>query len=141
MQDVSAVSETAGAASEDVKQNADEVGRTAGVLRSELTMFLEAMAKSDEDDRRRYERIPGNGATATLHMPGRDAMRVAISDISRGGVGLRCDWQGAIGEEVEIERNRGGMLALAFRQDAAVLRRVDIALDNISRRTVAAAAA
>src|SRR5262249_23519074 len=101
-----------------------------------------------------YERIPGNGATATLHMPGRDAMRVAISDISRGGVGLRCDWQGAIGEEVEIElpgsdkavvarmvRNRGGMLALAFRQDAAVLRRVDIALDNISRRTVAAAAA
>lgn len=154
MQDVSAVSETAGAASEDVKQNADELGRTADVLRSELSMFLEAMAKSDEDDRRRYERIPGNGATATLHAPDRPAMRVVISDISRGGVGLQCDWQAAVGAEVEIDlpgsdkavvarmvRSRDGLLALAFRQDAAVLRRVDSALDNIGRRTVTAAAA
>ncbi len=45
---------------------ADEVGKTAGVLRSELAMFLEAMAGSDEDDRRRYERIAGNGTTALL---------------------------------------------------------------------------
>ena len=154
MQDVSAVSETTGAASEDVKQNADEVGRTAGVLRSELTMFLEAMAKSDEDDRRRYERIPGKDAIATLHAPGRGATRVVINDISRGGIGLRCDWQAAVGAEVEIElpgtdkavvarmvRSRDGLLALAFRQDAAVLRRVDVALDNISRRQPAAAAA
>jgi hypothetical protein len=38
-------------------------------------------------------------------------------------------------------RSRDGLLALAFRQDAAVLRRVDSALDNIGRRTVATAAA
>jgi hypothetical protein len=81
-------------------------------------------------------------------------MRVVISDISRGGVGLQCDWQAAVGAEVEIDlpgsdkavvarmvRSRDGLLALAFRQDAAVLRRVDSALDNIGRRTVATAPA
>ena len=36
-------------------------------------LFLQAMAKTDEEDRRRYERIDGAGATATLHM--RDARR------------------------------------------------------------------
>jgi hypothetical protein len=51
MQDVSTVSDDAEAASQSVLQNADEVGRTADVLRSELTMFLKAMAKTDEDDR------------------------------------------------------------------------------------------
>lgn len=137
-----------------MKRNAYEVGKTAGVLRSELSMFLEAVAKSDEDDRRRYERIPGMGAIATLHAPGRGATHVVINDISRGGVGLRCDWQAAGGAEVEIDlpgsdkavvarmvRRRDGLLALAFRQDAAVLRRVDLALDHISRQTVARAAA
>lgn len=77
-------------------------------------------------------------------------MRVVISDISRDGVGLQCDWQADVGAEVEIDlpssdkavvarmvRSRDGLLALAFRQDAAVLRRVDSALDNIGRRTVA----
>ena len=102
MQDVSAVSETTEAASERVKQNADEVGKTADVLRSELTMFLEAMANTDEDDRRRYERIPGNGAMATLHRSGREAMQVAIIDISRGGVALRCDWRADVGAEVRV---------------------------------------
>jgi methyl-accepting chemotaxis protein len=153
MQDVSSVSETAEAASESVKQNADEVGRTADVLRSELTMFLEAMAKTEDDDRRRYERISGNGTLATLHAAKHEAMRVAINDISRGGVALRCDWHGTVGEEVKIElpggddavvarmvRNTGGVLALTFRQDAAMLRRVDAALEHIGRQGLRAAA-
>ena len=153
MQDVSAVSETAEAASESVKHNADDVGKTADVLRSELTMFLEAMAKTEEDDRRRYERISGNGALATLHAAKQEAMRVTINDISRGGVALRCDWHGAVGEEVRIElpgtdeavvarmvRSTGGALALTFRQDAAMLRRVDAALEHIGRQGQRAAA-
>ena len=153
MQDVSAVSETTGEASEKVKQNADEVGKTADVLRSELTMFLEAMAKTDEDDRRRYERIPGNGTTVTLHVAGHAAMRAAINDISRGGMGVQCDWNGAVGEEVRIElpgadeavvarmvRHAGGVLALTFRQDNAMLRRVDAALEHIGRQGLRAAA-
>jgi methyl-accepting chemotaxis protein len=153
MQDVSSMSESAEAASERVTQNADEVGKTADVLRAELTMFLEAMAKNDEADRRRYERIPGNGAMATLHRPGHEPMRAAISDISRGGIALRCDWQADVGAEVRVElpgtdeavvarmvRSRDGCLALTFRQDAAVLRRVDAVLAHIDRLGARAAA-
>jgi methyl-accepting chemotaxis protein len=116
-------------------------------------MFLEAMAKTEDDDRRRYERISGNGTLATLHAAKHEAMRVAINDISRGGVALRCDWHGTVGEEVKIElpggddavvarmvRNTGGVLALTFRQDAAMLRRVDAALEHIGRQGLRAAA-
>ena len=75
MQDVASVSETAEASSQSVLQNAGEVGKTADVLRTELSLFLQAMAKTDEEDRRRYERIDGHGAAATLRMAGRDAMQ------------------------------------------------------------------
>jgi hypothetical protein len=88
MQDVSAVSESTEAASGSVLSRADEVGKTADVLRSELTLFLQAMAKTNEEDRRRYERIDAGGATTVLHAAGREAMRVTILNISRGGVAL-----------------------------------------------------
>ena len=88
MQDVSTVSDDTEAASQSVLRDADEVGRTADVLRSELTMFLAAMAKTDEDNRRRYERIDGNGSTATLRVRGDEDAQVPILNISRGGVAL-----------------------------------------------------
>ena len=155
MQDVSSASETAETSSENVKQNADEVSKTADVLRAELTMFLEAMAKTSEDDRRRYERVPGNGAVATLRVLGREPARVAISDMSRGGVSLRTDAWTSAGTEVQIElpgaanaviarmvRNQDGLLALAFRQDTTMLQQVDAALDRIdAQRTDHRAAA
>ena len=147
MQDVSAVSQNSEAASQTVLQSADELGKTADMLRSELTMFLQAVAKTDEEDRRRYERIDGGGATAVLRVPGRDAMPVPIVDISRGGIALRTDWWSAAGTEVQVElsgareaviartvRNQNGLLALAFRQDEALLRRVDAALEQIGGR-------
>lgn len=154
MQEVSLVSETTEAASQSVKQNADEVGRTADVLRSELSLFLEAMAKTDEEDRRRYERIDGSGATAMLRVPGRDAMRVTIANVSRGGVALLTDWWTNAGTEVQVElpgagaavvartvRSQGGALALAFRQDEMMLRRIDAVLDNIASQATGRAAA
>ncbi len=154
MQEVSSVSETTEAASQSVKQNADEVGRTADVLRSELSLFLEAMAKTDEEDRRRYERIDGGGATAMLRVPGRDAMRVTIANVSRGGVALRTDWSTNAGTEVEVEmpgagaaviartvRSQGGILVLAFRQEEMMLRRIDAVLDKIATQATSRAAA
>jgi hypothetical protein len=65
-------------------------------------------------------------------------VRAAIVDISRGGLSCRCDWRAAAGTEVPIElpdaggpvivrivRSEGGVLALAFRQEEVMLRRVD----------------
>jgi methyl-accepting chemotaxis protein len=145
MQNVSVVSQSAEAASQSVLHNADEVGHTADVLRSELTLFLEAIAKTDEEDRRRYERVDGRDAIATLHVPGGDAMRVTIVNVSRGGLALRTEWVAPAGIEVQVElpgagaavaarvvRNEGRLLMLAFRQEAAMLRRVDAALDQIA---------
>ena len=153
MQDVSATSETAEAASQSVLGNADEVGKTADVLRSELTMFLQAMAKTDDADRRRYERIAGNGAVATLRVRGRQEMQAAIVDISRGGISLRTDWFAQAGTELMVElpgagapvaartvRSNGGLLALAFRQDEAVLQRVDAVLEAIGSQGMRRAA-
>ena len=144
MQDVSSVSEFTEAASGSVLHRADELGKTADVLRSELTLFLQAMAKTDEADRRRYERIDAGGATTVLHAPGAEAMRVTILNISRGGVALRTDWSAQAGTEVRLDLpglgepafarvayRRDGLLALAFRQDEAMLRQVDAVLEQI----------
>lgn len=144
MQDVSTISESAVAASASVMQGADDVGTTAGELHTELTQFLEAIAKTSEDDRRRYERIDGNGAEVTLRTSDHREFRGPIVDISRGGVALRIDWWAAAGTEVEVTlpgvdrpvlartaRRRDGVLALAFRQDETVLRLVDAAVSHI----------
>ena len=153
MNDVAAVSEAAEAAGHTVQQNADEVGRTADVLRAELQQFLEAIAKTDEADRRRYERISGAGTIAGLRVPGRDEQRAPVANISRGGVALRCDWRSVPGTEVQVVlpggggvvtartvRTENGVLALAFRQDEAMLRRVDAALEHVAGLTRSAAA-
>jgi methyl-accepting chemotaxis protein len=144
MAEVSTISEAAQASSQTVVQSADAVGGTADVLRSELTQFLEAIANSDEADRRRYERIPGAGAEATLRPPGRAELRAMIADISRGGISLRTDWSAPAGTEVQVmlpgidspvtarvARTQNGVLALAFRQDETMLRRLDLALARI----------
>jgi methyl-accepting chemotaxis protein len=152
MQEVSAISESTDAASGMVTAGADKVARDADTMRTEVTQFLKAMASNDDADRRRYERISGSGAQALLRPRGAAEMRVAIVDISRGGMNLRCDWRADAGTEVPIElmgttasviarvvRSDGGMLALAFRQEEAMLRQVDQALAIISAGTAAAA--
>ena len=153
MQDVSSVSDDTEAASQSVLNHADEVGRTADVLRSELTMFLEAMAKTDEEDRRRYERIDGGGVQTTLRVAGQNDMRLAIMNISRGGLAVQTDWFAPAGTEVQLElpgtgpvaartvRTQNGILVLTFRQDASVLRQVDVALDHIGSHDISRAAA
>jgi methyl-accepting chemotaxis protein len=110
------------------------------------------MANTNDEDRRRYERVPGNGAQATLRPPGGREMQVAIQDMSRGGIAARCDWSATAGTEVQLTLpgtdgavgarvvwSRNGVLALAFRQDAATLRQVDQALASVSRTLPAAA--
>jgi len=153
MHEVASVSETTVASSQTVQQNAHEVSSTADVLRSELSQFLEAIAKTDDADRRRYERIAGAGTQAVLRVRGGQEIRVPISDVSRGGMAVQTDWWAAAGTEVQVElpgapgavtartvRTHNGILALAFRQDEAMLRRVDAALEHIGGQAMAAAA-
>jgi methyl-accepting chemotaxis protein len=144
MQDVSSVSESAGKSSLRVLAAASDLGATARVLGEEVRHFLHAMARSDEQNRRRYERIPGREMLAVLHVPGGGDQRVVIQDISRGGAGVRSQWCGRVGEAVEIDlpgasapvaarvvRSGGGVLALSFQQNDRVLRLVDQAMEQI----------
>jgi methyl-accepting chemotaxis protein len=144
MQEVSAIAEHTDTASADVLSGADAVGRDAGTLKSEVTQFLDAMSRASEEERRRYERISGNGAETVLRTSGQPEMRLKVVDISRGGMALRSDWSPAAGVEVTLELpgasgpvmartvwSRAGSLALAFHQDEATLRLVDRVLVRI----------
>lgn len=153
MQEVSAISETTDAASSQVLGGASEVGRDADTLRSEVTQFLRAMAGANDEDRRRYERIAGNEAQAVLRAVRQPDRRTAIKDISRGGMAVRSDWQAEAGTEVQVQlpgadgavtarvvRWESGLLVFAFRQDEAMLRRIDQTLEHIAAGTAKVAA-
>jgi len=152
MQEVSHVAEATDAASRTVLTGADEVSANAAMLRDEVGQFLQAMTSTNDQERRLYERIPGNGAVARLVAPGGE-VRATILDISRGGVGLSCDWKGESGSEVPVVlpgtdraaaarviRTGRGQLALAFRQDAATLALVDQALRGVGGSSMRVAA-
>jgi len=153
MQEVLAISEQSDTASAKVLAGSGDVSRDADRMHDEVTQFLAVMAKTEDEDRRRYERVAGNGAQAALRAPGQSETRVVIDDIARGGIALRSAWSADVGTEVQVElpgaagavsarvvRSERGLLALAFRQDAAVLRSVDQAMARITAGAVAAAA-
>ena len=146
------IAEGADTASQSVLAAAGEVGRTADVLRGEVADFFSAMTKDDVDDRRAYERIPGEGAKATLTIYGQHEVVADIHDISRGGVALRCKATAIAGTEVQVAlpagarvngrmvRTGNDMVSIAFRQDAASLALIDQAIEAIrlTRRKAAA---
>jgi methyl-accepting chemotaxis protein len=151
MQDVSAISERTDQSSGKVLSGADAVGRDAGTLRNEVTHFLRAMSQTNDQERRLYERIPGNRAEAVLRVPGQPDKRLRILDISRGGAALVSDWEAALGTEVTVElpgssslvnartvRSENGALCVVFRQDEAALKLVDQAMVRISGSRAAA---
>ena len=146
VKEVSVISETADAASSVVLAEADQVGRDATTMHDEVTQFLKAMANNDDSERRRYERIPGGGTQAVLRARGRPEQTVTIANISRGAVAVQSDWQADAGTDVQLAlpgttqlvaarvvRTDAGLLGLAFRQDAAMLRHIDNALARIGQ--------
>lgn len=145
MQDVSGIAGQADGSSRQVLLASDLLGDTSHTLRTEVDQFLAAMASNQDEDRRRYERVPGGGAKARLTVQGRQEVEVRIDNISRGGVALTTDATGHVGDEVQVTlpeaggavvarivRADSGVLALCFRQDTTTLGRVDRALDRIS---------
>jgi methyl-accepting chemotaxis protein len=145
MQDVTDLSGKAGDASRLVVTVAEDLGKSANVLATEIRQFLSALAHSDEISRRKYERIDGHGAHAELHMTGQEMHRADIADISRGGIRLLTEMHAVAGAAVELRlpgvdalvaarivRSNEGMLALAFRQNDEVLAQVDQAMGHIT---------
>jgi methyl-accepting chemotaxis protein len=144
MADVSGVAEAADSAAGKVLEAAHQIGGTSDALRQEVNEFLAVMARHDEAERRRYERIPGRGHRAMLEAPGHARIEATIEDISRGGVALAVSWPGEPGSEVmvalpgttaliqgRVVRSEGGHVALSFRQGQAALADVDRALATI----------
>ena len=131
MQEVSSISEQTDAASAKVLAGSGDVGRDADKMHDEVTQFLAVMAKSDEEDRRCYERVAGDGAQAVLRASGRAEMRVVIDDVSRGGIALRADWSADVGTEVELELPGAGV---PFRR-ASFGRRMDCSAWPSARTT------
>jgi methyl-accepting chemotaxis protein len=149
MEQVLQIAESADQTSRAVLGGAGEVGSTAGTLRGEVSDFLTAMARSEADFRRSYERVSGNRTTATLRIGKGSPIQAELHDISRGGARLRHGQAVACGTEVVVDcagsgpiagravRIEDGLLAVAFHQDAATLARVDTVLATL-RQSVAA---
>jgi len=136
MGQVVAVAGQAGLASQKVLSGTTGIGDEAGVLRDEVERFL-VMVRTDSGERRRFERFGVNGIAASLLLPGRGPIQVAVTDLSEGGAALRCDQQVALGSELSFELNEGGaavparvvraengVVGLAFREDDAVRSRI-----------------
>ena len=146
MHDVSTISESAATAVEQVGRDASGVDETASMLRREVDHFLVAMSRTEESERRRYERIPGNGHTAHLRLGDASEKIAPVVDISRGGIALRCNVQAASGTMVEVRmpgaatmtparvaRCADGVIAVVFPQGPATLAMIDEAMDRVAK--------
>jgi methyl-accepting chemotaxis protein len=152
MNQVLTVAEQTDTASRSVLIAADEVGQTANTLRVEVNDFLAAMKRTDNNERRAYERLPGGGTAATLTMPGLAGIKTVVRDISRGGVALMCGGTAPPGTEVKVGlpagesvsgrvvRSQDGVITVVFRQDQTSLASVDRSVEAIRRKTAPTAA-
>jgi len=144
MQSVLSIAGESEKAAEFVRTAAEDVGSTSQVLQNEVTDFLSSVSSLDENDRRKYERIPGNGAEAELMLSNQGRVRAAIVDVSRGGIALRLDASEPAGKDVElwlpetntkvhsrVVRCSNGTMALCFRQDAQTLAVIDRVLSRL----------
>ena len=116
-----------------------------------VDQFLEAV-RSDSGERRRSERLSGNGVSATIKAPGRPAIRAAVKDMSRTGVALMASQSFPIGTEVDVElpdaggpvpavvsRCEDGVIGLRLHESVASAARIDRALQAVGGSFRAAA--
>jgi methyl-accepting chemotaxis protein len=144
------VADQSGDASRKILSEAAEISSESEKLRLEVEQFLNAV-QSDTGERRRFERIAGNGVTAILRLPGKPAAKVIIGDLSRGGVALRHSGAVEVGWDAEVDlpeaggpvtgrivRVERGAVSIAFSDTPATLARVDRSLASLSEARKAA---
>jgi methyl-accepting chemotaxis protein len=144
MRHVAEVAGNSGATGRDVQEAAARVSSIAGTLSEEVNHFLTAV-RGDDTERRRYERLPGNGQDAELRVGGNAPIPTIIVDISRGGVALACGTRLDAGAETvltaagitipgRVARAIDGGIAIAFRQNPETLVDADRLIGAVSRR-------
>jgi methyl-accepting chemotaxis protein len=153
MRSVLAIAEGTEATSAVTRSAAEDVGRTADTLRKEVADFLAAMSRGDEGERRKFERIPGNGTQAQLVLSDGRKITGRIRDISCGGVLVLADAKESVGRDLQVVlpgvdaavharvvRSESGGMALCFRQDPQTLATLDKVLAAVQRAGARAAA-
>jgi methyl-accepting chemotaxis protein len=141
---VSETSEAVGARSGAVLTIADEVGRVADMLRTEVSQFLQAMSSGSETERRRYERQPCPSLTCEVETADLKRSRVKLIDISRGGTSFTSDLRMPAGKDVQLSfggehdpvparivRCDKGQVSVAFMQSPATLVVIDRILERL----------
>jgi methyl-accepting chemotaxis protein len=144
MRGVSGTADSAEASSRDVMKTAAGLAEVATTLRQEVTEFLRSM-REDDGNRRRWDRIPGNGAMVRLEAPGVPARDLSLVDISRGGCAIHASDPPPLGTEVQValpgaarsvsgrvSRSAAGVTVIVFRQDTETAALVDAAVARIS---------
>ena len=128
----------------EVLEAANGSGEETAGLRAELDAFLTAI-REDDGDRRRYERISGQDALATVFVPGEASPREArIRDMSRGGIALAIALDLPGGSPVAIRlpgttepvparviRTEDGCTACTLSQAPEAIRLIDRALRHL----------
>jgi methyl-accepting chemotaxis protein len=150
MTEVVDAADEAGLVSQTVLDGVAAIGREAGALRREIDDFLIAV-RDDTGERRRHERVPGDGATVTVRVADRPEIAAPLRDISLSGASIVGEWHLPAGQEVEfglphvsgmvpgrVVRCGAGFLALVFRQDHATADRVNDAIQTLGHRRTAA---
>ena len=140
----------AGLVSGTVLDGVASIGREANTMRGEIDHFLAAV-RDDTGDRRRQERVSGDGATVTLLVPGQGETSAALLDLSPLGAALRGTWRLQAGQEVALRlphgagvvsgrvvRCGGEVLAVVLRQDSETADRVGRAMEALGRHRAAA---
>jgi methyl-accepting chemotaxis protein len=97
------VADNAGGVSREVLAGAAAIGREAGTLRSEVDQFLDAVRGDTMEERRHYERFVTNGVMVGVQTKGRNAIRAALRNISRGGAAIASDWTLPPGTALDVE--------------------------------------
>jgi methyl-accepting chemotaxis protein len=133
-----------------VLDGATSIGHEATSIHGEIDQFLVAV-HDDTGDRRRHERVAGNGAEVLVRIAGQPDRSAVLHDLSEGGANVNGAWQAQVGQEVELDLPNGGGgvagrvvrcdaegLALAFRQDRTTVESVVRALAALIRPGVAA---
>jgi methyl-accepting chemotaxis protein len=146
---VVSAADAAGNVSHTVLEGVADIGREATAMRTEIDQFLVAV-RDDTGERRRHERVPGNGATVTVRVADQADRSAPLRDISRGGAAVTGGWRLPAGQEMELVLPTGdavfgrvvrcgaGVLSLVFRQDSDTAGRVDRAIDALGARGIAA---
>lgn len=150
MSHVVRVADDAGSASQVVLVGAKEIEHETDVLRAEVNNFLVTI-RTDAKERRQFERFQLRSASASLRVAGKEAITIAIENISEGGIAFQCALAIAPGTDMVIDfgRNVGtasgrvirdngrGRFSAEFKEDAQTRAIVasavqDLAVDRIA---------